>query len=135
MGVKTSGETMQSFNNSSRRCAHTSAIFSPPGCALPKLGVSREAIVFTTRYVRQWGAKAEHTVGIGAGEYSDDTQLLLATTRSLLYGEQWAKYLSHYELPLWLLYERGGGGATKRAAAAWQRNVTPWGEENAKEHA
>jgi hypothetical protein len=28
--------------------------------------VSREAIVFTTRYVRQWGAKAEHTVGIDA---------------------------------------------------------------------
>src|SRR6266481_6544559 len=64
MGVKMSGETMQSFNNSSRRCAHASAIFSPPGCALPELGVSREAIVFTTRYVRQQGAKAGHTVGI-----------------------------------------------------------------------
>src|SRR4030081_3914882 len=64
MGVKMSGETMQSFNNSSRRCAHASAIFSPPGFALPELGMSREAIVFTTRYVRQQGAKAEHTVGI-----------------------------------------------------------------------
>src|SRR4030095_9237801 len=64
MGVKMSGETMQSFNNSSRRCAHASAIFSPPGFALLKLGVSREAMVFTTRYVRQWGAKAEHTVGL-----------------------------------------------------------------------
>src|SRR5262249_23570830 len=64
MGVKMSGDTMQSFNNSSRRCAHASAIFSPPGFALPKWGAGREAIVFTTRYVRQQGAKAEHTVGI-----------------------------------------------------------------------
>jgi hypothetical protein len=34
-----------------------------------------------------------------------------------------------------LLYERGGGGATKRAAASWQRNVPPWSEENTKERA
>src|SRR6266436_4772258 len=66
MGVKMSGETMQSFNNSSRRCAHASAIFSPPGFALPELGVSREAIVFTTCYVGQQGTKAGHTVGIEA---------------------------------------------------------------------
>ena len=57
---------MQSFNNSSRRCAHASAIFSPSGFALPKWGAGREAIVFTTRYVRQQGAKAEHTVGLSA---------------------------------------------------------------------
>ena len=56
---------MQSLNNSSRRCAHANAIFSPPGFALPKLGASREAIVFTTRYVMQRGTKAGHTVGLG----------------------------------------------------------------------
>jgi hypothetical protein len=28
------------------------------------LGAGREAIVFTTRYVRKRGTKAEHTVGI-----------------------------------------------------------------------
>src|SRR5262249_25761823 len=64
MGLKTSGETMQSLNNSSRRCAHVSAIFSPPGFALPMVGTGREAIVFTARYVMQRGAKAEHTVGL-----------------------------------------------------------------------
>ena len=63
-GVEDIGETIQSLNNSSRRCAHVSAIFSPPGFALPMVGADREAIVFTTRYVMQWGAKAEHTVGI-----------------------------------------------------------------------
>src|SRR5215831_6994282 len=67
MGLKTSGETMQSLNNSSRRCAHASAIFSPPGFALPKWGAGREAIVFTTRYVMQWGAKEGQTVGLADG--------------------------------------------------------------------
>src|SRR4029434_401133 len=64
MRLKTSGETMQSLNNASRRCAHVSAIFSPPGCALPKLGAGREAIVFTTRYVMQRGATEGQTVGL-----------------------------------------------------------------------
>src|SRR5882724_6094879 len=34
MGVKTSGDTRQSLNNSSRRCAHTVRIFSPPQLGL-----------------------------------------------------------------------------------------------------
>src|SRR4029453_7264769 len=68
MGLKTSGETMQSLNNSSRRCVHVRAIFSPPGCALPKWGVGREAMVFTTHYVMQQEAKAEQTVGLLEGE-------------------------------------------------------------------
>src|SRR5215470_16040854 len=68
MELKTSGETMQSLNNASRRCAHVSAIFSPPGFALPKLGAGREAIVFTTRYVMQQGAKERQTVGLWADQ-------------------------------------------------------------------
>ncbi|NJL54301.1 hypothetical protein HC928_03315 [bacterium] len=63
---------------------------------------------------------------IKAGEYSDDTQLLIATARSILRGKNWAHTLSRHELPLWLLYERGGGGATKRAARAWLSGRTPW---------
>src|SRR4029450_2968107 len=66
MGLKTSGETMHSLNNASRRCAHVSAIFSPPGFVLPKWGVGKEAMVFTTCYVMQRGAKAGHTVGLAA---------------------------------------------------------------------
>jgi ADP-ribosylglycohydrolase len=97
--------------------------------------VTTESLTFQTWRRRCGGRFSPYEEYISAGEYSDDTQLLLATARSLLYGEQWAKYLSHYELPLWLLYERGGGGATKRAAASWHRNIPPWSEENAKEHA
>ena len=64
---------------------------------------------------------------IGAGEYSDDTQLMLAIARSrTTYGADWWKAFATVELPLWTLYERGGGGATKRAARAWTSGEPPW---------
>ena len=63
----------------------------------------------------------------GAGEYSDDTQLLLAVARCrTTYGADWWKAFATVELPLWMLYERGGGGATKRAAQAWIDGRPPW---------
>ncbi len=67
---------------------------------------------------------------IKAGEYSDDTQLLIATARSILRGKNWAFTLSAHELPLWLLCERGGGGATKRAARTWLSGGRPWKQPN-----
>jgi len=66
---------------------------------------------------------------VDAGEYSDDTQLLIATLRSLLRGKQWSTYYRQAELPAWVNYERGGGGATKRAARKWMYNISPWDEE------
>jgi ADP-ribosylglycohydrolase len=75
---------------------------------------------------RLGGRFATHELAIQPGAYSDDTQLLLATARALLTTPQWAVYLGNYELPLWLCYERGGGGATKRAAESWQRQTSPW---------
>src|ERR671936_7394 len=89
MGLKTSGETFQSLNNASRRCAHVSAIFSPPGFALPKLGVGREAIVFTTRYVMQRGAKKGQTVGLDrqrqptSGEHGHQTVVAERTDEAI----------------------------------------------------
>lgn len=67
-----------------------------------------------------------HEEEINPGEYSDDTQLIIATARSLQYGESWGKHFTKVELPAWLAYERGGGGATKRAAAAWKKGNKPW---------
>src|SRR5215510_11004056 len=90
MGLKTSGETMQSLNNSSRRCVHVNAIFSPPGCALPKWGVGREAIVFTTRYIMPQGAKAGQTVGISLMETAIE---LLTHEGSEAYGKRHERYL------------------------------------------
>lgn len=73
-----------------------------------------------------------HNEEISPGEYSDDTQLIIATARSLRYGNNWSKNFTKVELPAWLSYERGGGGATKRAAQAWKRGQTPWNLEKEK---
>ena len=64
---------------------------------------------------------------IHAGDYSDDTQLTLAVARSRInHGAAWWSAFTKIELPLWILYERGGGGATKRAAKAWSVGTAPW---------
>jgi ADP-ribosylglycohydrolase/catechol 2,3-dioxygenase-like lactoylglutathione lyase family enzyme len=64
---------------------------------------------------------------IRAGEYSDDTQLTLAIARCRIHaGSHWWSLFTRNELPLWTIYERGGGGATKRAAESWLKGVTPW---------
>jgi len=70
-----------------------------------------------------------HIEEIKEGEYSDDSQLILATARSLLQGDNWYSHFVKLELPVWLLYERGGGGATKRACKLWQSGTPPWKSE------
>jgi len=85
--------------------------------------------VFHSWRRRAGGRFLPHELVIGPGEYSDDTQLLLATARAVLWYTSWARYLSQYELPLWLLYERGGGGATRRAADSWLRGQAPWAND------
>jgi ADP-ribosylglycohydrolase len=62
-----------------------------------------------------------------AGTYTDDTQLTLAVARSLLTaGTPWWSAFTRTELPLWLLYKRGGGRGTKRAARCWAKGIPPW---------
>ncbi len=78
-------------------------------------------------WVRKSGGQYyPHQEVILAGEYSDDTQLILCTARSLLYGTRWWHHLTKRELPTWTSYERGGGGATKRAAYKWLTGIEPW---------
>ena len=79
------------------------------------------------QWVRKSGGQYyPHQEVILAGEYSDDTQLILCTARSLLYGENWWHYFTQRELPTWTCYERGGGGATKRSARQWLAGQEPW---------
>jgi len=79
------------------------------------------------QWVRKSGGQYfAHEEVILAGEYSDDTQLILCTARSLLHGEQWWHHFTKRELPTWTRYERGGGGATKRAAQRWLAGQQPW---------
>lgn len=78
-------------------------------------------------WVRHGGTRyAGYLDPVSAGEYSDDTQLLLATARACLHGPDWWKWFTAVELPQWPLYERGGGGAVLRAARAWGRGRAPW---------
>lgn len=78
---------------------------------------------------RQGGTFQPIELEIGPGEYSDDTQLILATARAVLWYTRWEQYLSRHELPLWLLYERGGGGASTRAARSWLQGKSPWSND------
>jgi len=66
---------------------------------------------------------------IDAGAYSDDTQLILAISRSRATEQHWWEHFARVELPFWTCYERGGGGATKRAANSWLAGVAPWDSE------
>lgn len=66
-----------------------------------------------------------HVETIEKGNYSDDTQLMLAVARSLL-SEDWIKMFTSIEYPFWLEYERGAGRAVKRAASLWKKGVVPW---------
>lgn len=76
---------------------------------------------------RSGGRYYAHTEVIRAGSYSDDTQLTLAVARCRVHAvSNWWTRFTRNELPLWTLYERGGGGATKRAAESWLRGVAPW---------
>jgi ADP-ribosylglycohydrolase len=59
------------------------------------------------------------------GEYSDDTQLLLAVARACLHTD-WRQRLIEAELPSWPVYQRGGGRAVLAAANTWASARSPW---------
>jgi len=72
-----------------------------------------------------------------AGETSDDSQLTLAVARARVCGASgdeaatrssadWWPIWTETELPLWWLGERGGGRATRNAAASWALETAPW---------
>ena len=85
-------------------------------------------------WVRNGGTRfATYKDPVRAGEYSDDTQLLMAVARSCLRGHQWWQWFATVEMPQWPLYQRGGGGAVLRAARAWTKGRPPWIAQDAKE--
>ena len=87
-----------------------------------------------SKSLRQWkrrtgGPYYPYVEIIDTGSYSDDTQLILSLCRSYEYDEKWWDYWTKVELPLWTIYERGGGGATKRAAKSWLHGHSPWSKK------
>jgi len=80
-----------------------------------------------TDWERNSGSQyARYRERIRAGEYSDDTQLLMAVARACLHDADWLDWLTRIELPLWPLYQRGGGAAVLRSAKAWSDGRPPW---------
>jgi len=66
-----------------------------------------------------------HDEKILPGEYSDDTQLTLSVARSIITGN-WENFFAEKELPFWLNYERGGGGALLKAAKSCRKGLLLW---------
>lgn len=74
-----------------------------------------------------------HDEKILPGEYSDDTQLTLSVARSIITGD-WERFFAEKELPFWLQYERGGGGALLKAAKILKRGSLPWQSGYARDY-
>lgn len=94
------------------------------------VGGNRNRHVDATPNFRDWqryggGQYQKYIDVVPAGSYSDDTQLILATSRALQ-SEDWFGALTRRELPLFLLYSRGAGGATLRACRTWATESEPW---------
>ena len=89
---------------------------------------SAPASVEFRRWTKRSGGRfLPYEVVIEPGEYSDDTQLTLAVARCRrIGGSGWWHALTRTEIPLWTLYERGGGSATRQAAASWAKGIPPW---------
>jgi ADP-ribosylglycohydrolase/catechol 2,3-dioxygenase-like lactoylglutathione lyase family enzyme len=102
-----------------------------PARQVANRGEDRDASVgsFKTWQRRSGGRFMPHQETIRAGEYSDDTQLLLCTARAIVHGGNWLQHLAFVELPTWSAYERGGGGATKRAVEILANGNLPWSDE------
>jgi ADP-ribosylglycohydrolase/catechol 2,3-dioxygenase-like lactoylglutathione lyase family enzyme len=84
------------------------------------------------RWERNSGTRfSRYRETVGSGEYSDDTQLLLAVARACLRGD-WRSWLAKVELPALLLYERGAGRALLTAAQAWADGTPPWAEVSSR---
>lgn len=79
---------------------------------------------------RDWERSAgsqygRYTDPVFAGEYSDDTQLMLAVARAC-HHRDWFNWLTRVELPFWPIYQRGGGGAVLTASRSWGEGRSPW---------
>lgn len=81
---------------------------------------------------RQTGGRwYRHLEQVELGEYSDDTQLMLATLRCLKYSN-WYSHLAFTEFPLWTLYARGAGRACKNSASILSVSKFPWNSTGKK---
>lgn len=75
---------------------------------------------------RQVGGRVGVRVDLPAGCYSDDTQLRLATSRSISGHGFDVEAFARVELPVWQSYALGAGRASKSAASGMTRQSATW---------
>ena len=78
------------------------------------------------RWKRRIGGRSGVTVDLPQGCYSDDSQLRLATSRSIGSDGFDIEAFSKVELPVWLSYALGGGRSTSAAARNLKRRRVQW---------
>ena len=79
---------------------------------------------------RRIGGRAGVTITLPQGCYSDDTQLRLATIRSIRADGFDVEAFSKVELPVWLSYALGGGKSTSAAANNLAKPRVQWFANN-----
>ena len=93
-------------------------------------GLSRRTLGKPLRHPIGWkrriGGRAGITVDLPVGCYSDDTQLRLATARSIRPDGFDVEAFSKVELPVWQSYALGGGRSTSAAAANLAKPRVHW---------
>jgi ADP-ribosylglycohydrolase len=89
--------------------------------------IKSSKVIRPVTWTRSIGGKFGATVQLPAGTYSDDTQLRLATSRSIdTSGHFDVEAFAKVELPVWLSYNLGAGVSTKAAAASLSSPNVNW---------
>ncbi|MEN6325621.1 MAG: ADP-ribosylglycohydrolase family protein [Syntrophomonas sp.] len=88
---------------------------------------------YFVEWTRRNNKPCYHDEKILPGEYSDDTQMTLSVARSIITGN-WEKFFAEKELPFWLNYERGGGGALLKAAKSCKEGSLLWQSSYTKDY-
>ncbi|MFK5892074.1 MAG: ADP-ribosylglycohydrolase family protein [Pseudomonadota bacterium] len=125
-----SKEHMESILNSSRWAVYGDVIGFISELAnesLLKRRINSSRVSEPTEWKRLIGGRYGASVFLPKGCYSDDTQLRLATSRSIRGdGDFDVEVFAKVELPVWLSYALGAGRGSKAAAASLSRQSTNW---------
>jgi ADP-ribosylglycohydrolase len=92
-----------------------------------QFGTSKLTELQSWQRITNYSGKYKISLPLPAGTYSDDTQLTIATARSLQTdGTFDVESFAKLELPTWLHYQLGGGTGTKAAAKNLAKKSTSW---------
>ncbi len=116
--------------NSALWAAYGDALGFITELASEKTLISRSGLEYITKLVswkRKIGGMFGATIILPAGSYSDDTQLRLATSRSIKSNGHFAiQTFAKIELPVWQNYALGAGRSSKYAANCLSKPSVAW---------